>query len=259
MVVKPEVADYFDEIRQQVCSACVERPAGGPPCEPLGKKCGVELHLPELIGSIHEVYSSNSIAPYQDHNRQHICESCVFHHSSFCPCPMDYLVVLITQAVETVDQRRKEGTSDLVDVRNSDGQSDMEMLRRAYQEATGAWVGCDWPTKFGTAQLDLNGCTSRQAKLMADQATNAQQAEDWSKASAWLAEIEKHARNAEAQAAAAVAAAEQGDLPKASMHAERAWASEFATGRTLWHSSPFAWQKLQQVIRQQREAKCVSK
>jgi hypothetical protein len=65
------------------------------------------MHLPQIIDAIHEV-RSDWIAPYLDNNRHHICETCALHHSSNCPCPMDYLAVLLVQAVETVDRRREE-------------------------------------------------------------------------------------------------------------------------------------------------------
>src|SRR5437016_1604702 len=42
MLTELELAEYREEIRNHVCSRCVDRPAGGPPCEPLGKRCGVE-------------------------------------------------------------------------------------------------------------------------------------------------------------------------------------------------------------------------
>src|SRR5215470_3831808 len=105
MLTEAELSEYLDEIRREVCSRCVERPPGGPPCVPLGKMCGVELHLENLIDSIHQV-KSNRLQPYLDHNRTEVCEKCAFLHSSFCPCPMDYLAVLVVQAVETVDERR---------------------------------------------------------------------------------------------------------------------------------------------------------
>jgi|SRR5262249_20214478 len=107
MVTEVELTEYLDEIRREVCSRCVERPPGGPPCAPLGKECGIEKHLPELIDAIHEV-RSDSIVPYLSSNRHLICEHCILHHSSVCPCPMDYLAVLLVQAVEAVDQRREE-------------------------------------------------------------------------------------------------------------------------------------------------------
>jgi hypothetical protein len=99
--------EYMEEIRTHVCSRCVERPPGGPPCAPLGKDCGIELHLPELIDSIHRV-KSDGIARYLEQNRQNICEKCAFHHSSICPCPMDYLAVLLVEAVEAVDERHAQ-------------------------------------------------------------------------------------------------------------------------------------------------------
>jgi hypothetical protein len=102
-----ELNEYMDEIRQQVCSRCIERPPGGPPCAPLGKQCGVEAHLPELIDAIHDV-NSPGIAKYLDNNRREICTTCPALHSSLCPCPMDYLAVLLVQAVETVDLRRAQ-------------------------------------------------------------------------------------------------------------------------------------------------------
>jgi len=107
MLTENQLAEYRNEIRDQVCSRCIERPPGGPPCLPLGKHCGIELHLPQLIDSIHQVHS-DSISPYLEHNRKQVCEGCAFLHSSICPCPMDYLSVLLVQAVETVDKRHEE-------------------------------------------------------------------------------------------------------------------------------------------------------
>jgi len=107
MVTETQLSEYLDEIREQVCSRCVERPPGGPPCAPVGKQCGVELHLPQIVDAIHEI-RSDWIKPYLENNRQRICETCALHHSDICPCPMDYLAVLLVQAVETVDKRREE-------------------------------------------------------------------------------------------------------------------------------------------------------
>jgi hypothetical protein len=109
-MVATELAEYLDEIRRQVCTHCVERPPGGPPCGPLGKPCGIELHLPELIEAIHEI-DSDSIVPYLQNNRLKVCEHCPRRHGSDCPCPMDYLAVLLVQAVETVDARHAAGVA----------------------------------------------------------------------------------------------------------------------------------------------------
>jgi hypothetical protein len=104
MVSEAKLSEYMNEIRTHVCSRCIERPPGGPPCTPLGKECGIEMHLPKLIDEIHGVHS-DSIAPYLHNNRKHICEHCALHQSGVCPCPMDYLAVLLVEAVETVDRR----------------------------------------------------------------------------------------------------------------------------------------------------------
>jgi hypothetical protein len=104
MIAEPELTEYLEEIRRHVCSRCVERPPGGPPCEPLGKQCGIEMHLPELIEAIHEV-RSDLIAPYLANNRGKVCDHCALRGGSDCPCAMDYLAVLLVEAVEAVDER----------------------------------------------------------------------------------------------------------------------------------------------------------
>jgi len=113
MVTETELNEYLDEIRKEVCSRCVERPPEGPPCAPLGKQCGIETHLAEIIDSIHGV-RSDLIEPYLHTNRQQICEKCALLHTSICPCPMDYLSVLLVEAVETVDRRHEEKALQLV-------------------------------------------------------------------------------------------------------------------------------------------------
>jgi len=107
MVGEAKLNEYLTEIREQVCSRCVELPPGGPPCAPLGKVCGVELHLPKIIDAIHEV-RSEWMGPYLEHNRHAICAHCVHHQTSICPCPMDYLASLLVEAVETVDERHAD-------------------------------------------------------------------------------------------------------------------------------------------------------
>jgi hypothetical protein len=114
MLTEPQVQEYLDEIRKQVCSLCVERPPGGPPCAPWGKECGIEMHLSQLIDAIHEV-KSWTIAPYLENNQQRICRSCELLNTEVCPCPMHYLAVLIVEAVEAVDERHRLSRSALAD------------------------------------------------------------------------------------------------------------------------------------------------
>lgn len=247
MVTEAELSEYLDEIRQEVCSRCVERPSGGPPCAPLGKMCGVELHLADLIDSIHQV-RSNFLEPYLNHNRQEVCEKCAFLHSSFCPCPMDYLALLIVQAVETVDARRGPGAEPARGTRNRRAEVGVEEIRRAYQEAVGAWTGCDWATCIGKTGLNLQGWTALRARAMFLEAEDPVQVQDWLWASHWLTRVERHAQQAEAHAAEAVQAAAAGRWRDALTAAESAWALEFATGRPLRHGPRSGWLRLREVI-----------
>ena len=105
MYATAELQEYLDEMRTFVCSRCVERPPGGPPCEPLGKKCGLELHLADFVTAVHGV-ESPLIEPYHDNVHKCVCSGCSNKGCDRCPCPMDYLLVLFVQAIETVDRRR---------------------------------------------------------------------------------------------------------------------------------------------------------
>src|SRR5579864_1803150 len=242
LVAEPILDKYLQEIRDKVCSRCVERPPGGPPCEPLGKNCGIEMHLPELIDSVHQVHG-NLLQPFLDHNRQAICEKCAFLHSDICPCPMDYLSALVVEAVETVDQRLVRESGKVSPA--SPISHGMNEIQKAYQEGKGTWSGCDWPTKFGKTGLDLEGWHAAEARLMAEKKSPSFSEEmnaDWIAAARWLTQVEEHAKQAEACAAAAVTAAGEGFWREALQLAQRAWALEFTTGRAIWHSFPLAWQ-----------------
>jgi hypothetical protein len=250
MLAEAEIQEFLDQIRQDVCSICVERPSGGPPCVPLGKNCGVELHLPQLIDAVREV-KSGLLQPYLDHNRHQICEKCAFLHSSICPCPMDYLLSPIVDAVETVEARRRNRGEPAFRAKNSPRQwadSGVDAIRRAFHEGSGTWSGCDWPTRFGKAGLDLNGWSAAQAEIMARDTRGLPVGDDWRAAAEWLAQIERQAEQAENEAVAAVAAAERRDWPTAIDRARRAWLIEVGTGRLRWHGFPFSWQPLRQAV-----------
>src|SRR6266542_4547853 len=195
MLAEADLAEYQKEIREQVCACCVERPPEGPPCAPLGKQCGVEMHLPALIDAVHEVQSA-SMGPYLDNNRRKICEHCPLLHSSDCPCPMDYLAVLVVQAIETVDERRKERQPLELPVLPSpdEEEASLDTIARAFAEAAGAWGGCDWPTRFGHTGLNLQGWRAEEAEAMARVSFSAAEGEDWRAAAAWLAKVEKDAQ-----------------------------------------------------------------
>ncbi len=111
MDIQPYLDEYLQELRAHVCSRCIERPEGGPPCAPLGKRCGIELHLPEFIDAVHAV-NSGRIDPYMDSLHERICEDCRESNSNQCPCPLKYLLLLAVEAIETVDNRHEHKNFD---------------------------------------------------------------------------------------------------------------------------------------------------
>jgi hypothetical protein len=123
----------------------------------------------------------------------------------------------------------------------------IEEVYRAYEEGTGLWTGCDWPTRFGATGLDLNGYAAAEADAIAIDAIRTEAAEDWSSAAHWLARVERCAGKAEVQAALAVKAAVAGQWDEALDHADRAWVLEFSTGRPL-HKGESAWKGLCRAI-----------
>src|SRR5439155_10792512 len=56
-------------------------------------------------------------------------------------------------------------------VRRLDGQergmATISEVWAAYEQARGRWSGCDWPTRFGSLRLDLEGVSSLQARAAA--------------------------------------------------------------------------------------------
>jgi hypothetical protein len=104
MYTDPELQEYLAEIRQQVCSRCIDRPPGAPPCAPKGKQCGIELHLAEIVEVCHKS-RSRSMEPYIERFHNEVCSHCAVRPTSHCPCPLDHLLQLAIEAIETVDER----------------------------------------------------------------------------------------------------------------------------------------------------------
>jgi hypothetical protein len=106
MFTANELAEYSEELRNQVCSRCIERQPGNPPCTIHGRPCGIEAHLPELVDVCRRT-DSIQIDPYIQQLHDLICPECGFKDSANCPCPLDYLLPLAVEAVETVEQHCK--------------------------------------------------------------------------------------------------------------------------------------------------------
>lgn len=107
MNVPNDLDEYLAELRVEVCSRCIERRPGAPPCAPLGKGCGIERHLPALV-ELCRTTDSALIDPYIEKLHDTICSDCEYKDKPACPCPLDYLLQLAVQTVEKVEQRRAE-------------------------------------------------------------------------------------------------------------------------------------------------------
>jgi hypothetical protein len=107
MSTSSDYDEYLAEIREQVCRRCIERQPNAPPCAPRGKPCGIELHLPAII-EICRTTDSALIDPYIEALHDKICAYCELKDKPSCPCPLDYLLLLAVEAVETVGRRQEE-------------------------------------------------------------------------------------------------------------------------------------------------------
>ena len=103
MYTQPQLDEYMAEIRDQVCSRCIERPPGAPPCAPQGKQRGIELHLMEIVELTHRT-RSQAMDPYIEHFHDDVCSHCSKRDTDQWPCPLDPLLQL---AIESVDERHR--------------------------------------------------------------------------------------------------------------------------------------------------------
>lgn len=102
-----ELGEYMAEIREHVCSHCIERPPGGPPCLAHGKSCGIELHLQGIVDACHTV-SSDAMDPYIAGLHNDVCSVCSECVTDQCPCPLHNLLLLAVEAVDAVDERHRD-------------------------------------------------------------------------------------------------------------------------------------------------------
>ena len=105
MTTPSELSECRDALQAEVCSRCIERQPNAPPCAPLGKGCGIEQHLEELI-ELCRTTDSALMDPYIDKLHEAICPTCKDNGTPSCPCPLNYLLQLAVEAVEKVQRRR---------------------------------------------------------------------------------------------------------------------------------------------------------
>jgi len=107
MYTQTELGEYMAEIRERVCSRCIECPSEGPPCLPHGKRCGIELHLQGIVDVCHAA-QGELMDPYITQLHDDVCSGCTECVTDQCPCPLHYLLLLAAEAVDAVDERRRE-------------------------------------------------------------------------------------------------------------------------------------------------------
>ena len=73
----------------------------------MGKQCGIELHLSEIVEVCHAA-RGKAIDPYIERFHEEVCSHCANQPTYQCPCPLDYLLVLAMEAIEAVDRRNAE-------------------------------------------------------------------------------------------------------------------------------------------------------
>ncbi|EMI15935.1 hypothetical protein RMSM_07144 [Rhodopirellula maiorica SM1] len=88
--------------------------------------------------------------------------------------------------------------------------NDPQTIQDALRQAKSTWIGCQWPTQFGSSRLNLEGLRSRQAGI-AEKATRGEESRCWRGAAIWLATVEHDAALAAELAEQAVRAAAAGE------------------------------------------------
>ena len=97
--------EYLAEIREHVCSRCIEQASRRPTLRTAGKNCGIELNLERLVDRVHASAQQIHGSIHRDIARRSL-PYCTNEPTNQCPCPLKYLLLLAVEAIENVDQRR---------------------------------------------------------------------------------------------------------------------------------------------------------
>jgi hypothetical protein len=89
--------------------------------------------------------------------------------------------------------------------------------------------------------------SASEAETLAVETAGTTDGPSWEAAADWLQRVEHNVRQAEREAALAIAAANAGAWQEAVGHAHKAWSLEFQTGRPLRHTP--TWQRLFRAIK----------
>jgi hypothetical protein len=120
-------------------------------------------------------------------------------------------------------------------------QNSIDAVVKIFQEIEHRWQGCDWNTKYGARELNLNGLTAKRARLLSN-ATSGEESRAWAEASAWLTQIESAAVDANSLAKQAL------NLFRDHKHHEALKSIEAACEIESRYHCELIWQKLREII-----------
>ncbi|MDZ7363290.1 MAG: hypothetical protein ONB46_21610 [candidate division KSB1 bacterium] len=103
---------YLDAIRDRVCPVCLDAVMVGNKfvrCGlPAGRKCPVEIYLPQIVDVVESV-DSWLMEDYVNVLREKVCASCENSEGEVCvlrlqaDCPLDRYFMLVAESIKEVD------------------------------------------------------------------------------------------------------------------------------------------------------------
>ena len=188
MPSEAELDAYMSEIRKEACSRCVERPPFGPPCRAAGQVVRRGTQPARLDRRRPRRPRSLDGAVLRQHGAARL---------RTLPCPRRQRLPLPDGSAVGPGGAGGGGRGRAA-ARCAEGlrvaaalpgrkKADVQGIVRAFDEAVGTWAGCDWPTRFGKAGLDLDGWSAAEAEAVAEEQRGTAEETDWRGASRWLA------------------------------------------------------------------------
>jgi hypothetical protein len=109
-----DVQVYWDAVRLQVCTHCIDSDrAGG--CRLAGPtECSLKRYFPDIVKSVLSV-RSESLGPYVKSLRENVCSICQYQSKdgtclvrTDIDCGLDRYFPLVVESIETVDAESSE-------------------------------------------------------------------------------------------------------------------------------------------------------
>lgn len=109
--------EYHDAIDRRVAAACLDRKDDGTCNPPEGRKCVLELNLPEIVKAVKAV-KSDRIDDYAHSIRETVCVDCInqdehgeCYFRDQMQCCLDNFMSLVVDAIDEVDSRYENASN----------------------------------------------------------------------------------------------------------------------------------------------------